>query len=108
MPCVLCNVAYPYRQLLPINCPNKHLMCRCCALLSRGNKCEVCKKLEQEHLDKYFCYKELSNDDKGPFNEKLMETGHALCWACNIVVEKSRVMLDKGKAYCRACVIKTK
>jgi predicted Fe-S protein YdhL (DUF1289 family) len=78
-------------------------MCRYCVLQSR-TACEACSRDSK----KYFSYKEISSDDKAAFNQKLLQEGYGLCWACSIVVEKSRVIVEKDKGYCRSCVLRLK
>jgi len=55
--CANCKIPYLPKLMLTTNCKNKHKMCRYCTMKFRGKDCEVCKLVEQEHLDKYFCYK---------------------------------------------------
>ena len=66
--CSSCNVGFPFEVLLPNKCESKHKMCRYCIIANKNTKCELCKKTEDQALDKYFSYKELSGQDRVAYN----------------------------------------
>lgn len=106
--CANCRLCYLPKILLTTNCKSKHKMCRYCTLKFRGKECEVCKIAEQEHLDKYFCYKELNSEEKQQYNAKLSADGLALCFGCNIIVQKNRCFKEKERTYCKPCLLRLK